>query len=74
MREHLGVRADLAVADHAAGADAHPVTELDLALEHHVDVDEYVGAVSELAAYVEARGIGERHALEQQRARTACPP
>ena len=74
VREHPGVGADLAVADHAARTHAHPVTEHHPALEHHVDVDEYVRAVGELAAHVQARGIGECHARQQQRARAPRSP
>ena len=65
-REDLGVRADHAVAQHDVRADAHAVAELDLAFEDHVDVDVHVASDLDRAAHVEARGIGERHALRHQ--------
>src|SRR5579862_7825716 len=66
VREYLGIRADLAVANDAAGADAHPVTKCHRSLQHHVDVEEDVITVSYRATYVEPCGIGKRHAGEEQ--------
>ena len=44
MRAHLGAGAERDVLEPAERADAHAVAELDLAFEHHVDVDLDVAA------------------------------
>ncbi len=61
------MRADHGVLDHAVRVDAHAVLQLDAALEDAIDVDEHVAAADQLAAHVDAVGIGERDALRQQR-------
>ena len=58
--------ADMAVANHAVGTDAHPFTQFHLAFEHAADVDLHVVAAAQAAAHVEARRVGQRHALGHQ--------
>ena len=50
----------------AVRADAHAVAELDLAFEDAADVDLDVAAAAQRAAQVEARRVGEAHALVHQ--------
>jgi len=58
--------AEACVADHAVGADAHPVAERHRSFEHHVDVDEHVHAGLQRAAHVEPRGVGKRDTREHE--------
>jgi hypothetical protein len=48
---------DPRIRDHAVGADAHALAQLDAALEHAVDVDLDVLGAHQFAAQVEARRV-----------------
>ncbi len=66
LHPNFAVVADLAVREHAAGADFHAVTELHLAGEDHVDVEHDVAAAAYFAADVDPRGIDEGDARAHQ--------
>ena len=59
--------ADHGIFQHTVGLDAHAVTQHHAALEHAIDVDRDVAAADQLAAHVDARRIGQRHAGFHQR-------
>ena len=61
-RQHMGAVTDDAVLEDAVGADLHALAEPDLALEDAADVDGDVAAAIELAADVDAVGVGQHHA------------
>src|SRR5687767_12021554 len=74
VAERLDARAgaDLGVADHAVGADLGAVGELDLALEHAVDIDAHVRPAGQAPAHVDTQGIGERDTGVHQPPRVAA--
>ena len=65
-RMYGGVVANRRISQHAVGADADVVAQRDRANEHAADVDEYVAAADECAAYIDARGVGERDTCIQK--------
>ena len=58
---------DRRVADHAVGADAHPVAQAHRAFKDAVDVNRHIDTALQFTAHIQPRRIGQPHADVHQR-------
>src|SRR5258708_2999145 len=57
--KNFGVVPDLAVADHAVRMDMDAITQLHVAFQYDVHIDEDIGSVRDRTAHVEARPVDD---------------
>ena len=65
-RQYLRTGLDLAVRQHAIGANAHTVTQDHAAFKQAIDINVHIGATHQGAAHVDTRRVLQAHALGQQ--------